>query len=287
MAQPSPPDTPQEIIDEIIDLCRRDKKTLIACSLTSRAWAYRTRKHLFSSVTLTDKSLPVWREMVAVPTPSTGSNPQSLLDSRSPPSLSSHVTSLKIVSTYSGTAPSNLGAEIFRAVPHLSAFTHVKSLTLAAVSFLAFGDDALRACLGSLSETVRELTLSFCYLDEGSSLAFRRLFNRLDLLELDGNVWVQNPTRILQKDIPTLRGSFKASEFTDSNGGFSMLDSIATAGVEYHTITLGYNEPSAIHKFNALFAKCKDHLKTLILTAPESGQHGQSKTKRGTSPVST
>ena len=51
-------DAPQELIDGIIDHCSGDKKTLIACSLTCRAWVYRTRRHLFSKLTLTFQFLP-------------------------------------------------------------------------------------------------------------------------------------------------------------------------------------------------------------------------------------
>ena len=51
---------PQEIVDEVIDLCRWDKKTLKAYSSISRAWIRRTRKYLFSTLTLTDKTLPLW-----------------------------------------------------------------------------------------------------------------------------------------------------------------------------------------------------------------------------------
>jgi hypothetical protein len=59
-------DAPQELIDEIIDRCSRNKRTLIACSLISRVWVYRTRKHLFSTLTLTDKTLPICTQTPSV-----------------------------------------------------------------------------------------------------------------------------------------------------------------------------------------------------------------------------
>jgi hypothetical protein len=277
MAQPGPLEIPQEIIDEIIDHSSRDKKTLTVCSLTSRTWVYRTRKHLFRKLTLTDKSL---RGVVAtVPAPNgTGWKPESPSPDLDPPTiskpytsswLSSYVTSLKIVPTYSN---SKFGApELFQAKSYLSSFTHVRSLDLGAISFVAIGDTSLGGCLGSLGKTVHELRLSFCHLDEGALFAFLRLFARLESLELYGNVWVHNRNQISQRDPPTLRGSLTASEFTEANGGSHMLDSLMTARVEYETITLGYNPRSMIPKFNTLFTKCQDHLKTMIFTTPESG----------------
>ena len=270
---------PQELIEEIIDYHSGDKKTLIACSLTSRAWVPRTRKHLFSKLTLTDETLPVWCGIVVTPTAKTGPRLRPPPNSDPPLSssyashwLSSYVTSLKLVPKYSPTTPNNLGAkELLRTKSHLSAFTQLKSLTLTAISFADFDDASLEACFGSLAETVHELKLGACSLDKERLSAFLRLFTRLESLEVDGNVWAGSrstaDTKALQRDLPTLRGSFKASDLTDRNDG--LLDSLVIAKVEYHTITLGYNHPATFPKFNALFAKCKNHLKTLSLTALE------------------
>lgn len=279
MAQPNPPDTPQEIIDEIIDHCSGDRSTLVACSLTSRAWVYRTRKHLFSELTLTSETLPKWCAVVTTPTSSVGLKERSFLDPAFPASssytsswLSSYVTTLKIVSTHFTNPSKKLGSqELFQAQAHLFAFNRVKSLTLAAISFIVFDDASLEACLGALAATVRQLKLSFCYLDHEAFLAFLRLFAHLDLLELQDNVWIHNQPEMSQKDPPTLRGSLTLSGFAGTNGGLCMLDCLATARMEYNTITLSDNRRSVVHKFNILFTECKDHFETLILTAPESG----------------
>ena len=263
-------DAPQELIDEIIDHCSGDKKTLIACSLTCRAWVYRTRRHLFSKLTLTEKTLPVWCGVVVTPT--TGSRLQLPFNSCHPPSLSStlssHITSLQLVPTYSQTVPNNLGVnELLQAKPHLSAFTQLKSLTLTAISFSSFDDASLEACFGSLAETVHELKLSMCFLGEHRLTPLLRLFNRLEALVVDGNVWYRTPTRMADGDLPIFRGSFAASGFTGENDG--LLDYLTAARLEYHTITLGYNPRLTLKKSNALLAKCKNHLKKLSLLATE------------------
>lgn len=272
MAQPSLPETPQEIIDEIIDLCSGEKATLIAYSLTSKSWGSRTRKYLFSKLTLTDKTLPVWCKTVAIPIPSTDATPQLLADPHPPVSsaLSSYVTSLKITTAYSYPETGLMGEpELLQAKLHLSAFTNVKSLILGPISFITFKYASLETCLGSLAATVRELKLSFCFLDEDSIFAILRVFSHLESLELDGNLWVHNPPLTSQNGPPTLRGSFTASGFLKESQG--LLDLLATARVEYHTFTIGNNHRSTLSNFNTLLEKCGDHLKTLILTAPELG----------------
>jgi len=273
------PDIPQELIDEIMDHCSGVKRTLIACSLTSRTWVHRTRKHLFSKLTLTDKTLPIWCGIVVTPTPTTGRSP--LPDSHPPsgsssyPShrLSSCVTSLHLAPEYTPALQVNLSIdELLPAKSHLSAFTHLKCLALTAVSFLDFDDASLDACFGSLAETVQELKLCACLMDRKVLLPFMRLFTHLQSLEVSGDTWFPSVpdgnTETPKDDLPTFRGSFTASGFSDRNYG--LLESLAIARTEYHAITLGLNLPLVLPQFDVLLRRCKDHLKILSLTAPEA-----------------
>jgi hypothetical protein len=262
---------PQELIDEIIDYCSGDKRTLIACSLTSKAWVYRTRKHLFSTLALTDATLPTWRDFVTALPTVTGTRPQSIPNrSLSYPShrLPSYVTSLQLAPKDFPASRRNLPTEVLVwSKLHLTAFTHLKSLTLVAVSFFTFEDATLEACFGSLARTVRELKLRSCLLDKKRFFALVRLFVHLESFHASKNEWRHRPTKGLELERPTLRGSFTASDFTDDRDGLFQI--LTTAETEYHTITLGWNHPLTIAKFNTLFAKCKDHLKMLSLMAPE------------------
>ena len=274
MERPGPSDAPQELIDEIIDYCSGNKNTLIACSLTCRAWVHRTRKHLFSKLTLTDKTLPVWCGTVVTPNPD-GSNPQPLPNAYPPPAssyasswLSSYTTSLHLVPKYDPVKQNGIGArELLLAKTHLSAFTNLESLTLTAISFAAFDNDSLKACFGSLSETVRSLKLAACHVYEKNFSSFLRMFARLESFEVEGNAWYRarsgpNANPIGTNPI-TLRGSFALSAL--ENGSYGMLDFLMTQKMEYHTITLGQSPLSAYPQLNALFAKCRD-LRTLSLT---------------------
>ena len=266
MKPPSPPGIPQEIVDEVIDLCRRDKKTLLACSSISRAWVYRTRKYLFSTLTLTDKTLPLWCAVVVTPTLTTPSGEQTPSSPYASSRLSSHVTSLKLAPAH----PSIIFEQLLlRAGTHFSAFVNLKTLTLSAISFVAFQHASLRACFGHFAETVQELKLSMCFLDE-KILTFLKLFTHLEALELDRNAWT--PTGLLTTDIPhtvpVLRGSFKVSNLANTNIG--LLDLFSAPRIEYHTITLGFNPSSTFGRLNILFKECRNHLETLVLTAADS-----------------
>ena len=264
MAKSSLREIPQEMIDEIIDLCSADKKTLITCSLVSRAWVYRTRKHLFSTLELTDKTLITWSRVILAPLPRT-TRPHT--SSPYPSSwLPSCVTTLKLFPTYSP-ASNNFEAALLRANAHLSAFTNLKTLTLSAVWLQSFREASLGACFGSLAKTVRELKLSMCSLGE-KFFAFLKLFTHLESLELDENIWIRGdsakPPRGLPEDLPTLRGSFAISNSTDKDDG--LVDFLITARVEYDTITIGHSPTSAFPTLNALFKKCKNHLRVLAFT---------------------
>ena len=277
MAPPGSPEIPQEIIDEVIDLCSREKKTLKACSLISRAWVYRTRKHLFSKLTLTDKTLPAWCSVVVTPTSGTPSaehaHPHATCPSPSytPSLLSSHVTSLHLAFTYPQTPSNPFEEALLRADTHFTAFINLNSLTLSAISFIALQSATIRACFGPFAKSVRELKLSVCSLD-GKFSAFLKMFTHLEALELNGNTWTSRKlpewTDVLPNGLPTLPGSFKASNIT--HAGIGLLDAISTVRAECHTITIGHSPSPTYRQFNALFAKCKDHLEILVLTAADS-----------------
>ena len=263
-------DAPQELIDDIIDQCAEDKRTLIACSLTSRAWVGRTRKHLVSQLTLNDKTLPVWCGTDVTPTtssyPPVSSSPLSYR-------LSPYFISLHLLPKHYLTSPDVFSIKkLLLAKFHLSAFINLKSLALTCVPPLEFDDTSLKACFGFLAETVSKLRLSACQLDEKRLFAILRLFTRLESLEFMRITWDHSGTTF-EKDPPTSRGSFIMSQCfgEGSSGNQGLLVSLATTKAEYHTISLGWNPPSTAPGFNALFARCKDHLKTLSLTAPEWG----------------
>lgn len=203
------------------------------------------------------------------------SKPQSLSASHPPPPhascwLSHHVTSLRLVPEYSPILQNNwlCARGLLLAKSHLSTFTNLEFLTLTTISLIDFDAASIEA-FASLAGTVLRLKLWMCSFDERMFFAFVRLFTRLESLELRGNVWLgDNPAgkaEALERVSPALRGSLTASEFVD--GG--LLRSLAAAKIEYHTIILGWNFPSAAPHFNALFVKCGTHLKTLYLTPPE------------------
>ena len=254
----------------------------MTCSLISRAWVYRTRKYLFSTLTFTNENLPTWHSVVATPKPNKGSRKRRLPAASCPPSpshapLSSYVTSLNLSSTPSRAMSGDFESALIQASTHFSAFVNLNSLTLSGISFTVFWGTPLKACFGPLGETVRKLRLSECSLD-WKVLAFLKLFTHLEELELNRNTWTDSRfsklTGVLQKgQDPVLRGSFTALNFTNARIG--LLGCLSTTRVEYHTITLGSNRSSTFSPLDPLFAKCKDHLMTLIFQTPYSHNDGQ------------
>ena len=71
---------PQEMIDLIIDNLRGEPKTLKSCSIVSKSWAYRTRKHLFNHVVFRPSGPPIgqWKETFPDPTISPAHNTRTL-----------------------------------------------------------------------------------------------------------------------------------------------------------------------------------------------------------------
>ena len=59
----SNPGLPPETVDHIVDILHNNPKTLRNCSLTTKSWVPRARKHLFASVRLTSpKVLESWKK---------------------------------------------------------------------------------------------------------------------------------------------------------------------------------------------------------------------------------
>ena len=107
--------------------------------------------------------------------------------------LSSYVAPLQLISRYPPKSSNGLGAkDLLLAKSHLSTFTRLKSLTLAAVSFVNFDDELLEVCFGFLAKMVQELKLRMCLLDEERFCAFSRSFTRLESFAINGNVWLSS-----------------------------------------------------------------------------------------------
>lgn len=76
----SNPRLPPELLDHVIDLLHDTKHTLKECSLVSRSWIPRTRKHLFASIKIkTEAELNSWREMFPDPSTSLARHAETLI----------------------------------------------------------------------------------------------------------------------------------------------------------------------------------------------------------------
>lgn len=144
---------PQELIDSVIDEFRNDAGSLRICSLVSKSWVYRSRKHLFATVHLPTCLLRKWLERIPT-NPITLSNPHSQVRSLSlQPAVP--CTPFCIPKAFVG---------------HLSSFTEVSKLAIASSLWgewtNAFSDPALVSeYFGGLGRSLRKLELTRVYLN--------------------------------------------------------------------------------------------------------------------------
>lgn len=144
---------PQELVDSIIDELKNDVASLHACSLVSKPWVHRSRKHLFGSVHLPICLLRKWLERIPA-------GPVSPLGPHH------HVRSLSLQPT-AVYAPFCV-PETF--VDHLSSFTQVSNLVithgLREEWTDAFSDSLLvTRYFGGFGQALRSLELTRVYLD--------------------------------------------------------------------------------------------------------------------------
>lgn len=159
---------PQELVDTVIDEFRNDVASLRACSLVSKPWVYRSRKHLFATVHLPTCLLRRWLERV----PATPASP-----------LDVHHSIRSLFLQPASPSAAFCIPETF--ADHLSSFTQLSGLAFA--SSLreewtdAFSDSALVAkYFGSLGRSLRKLELTRVHLDMVALQALLDVFPRLE-----------------------------------------------------------------------------------------------------------
>ena len=192
----SPPATstllPQELVDTVIDELKEDVGSLRACSLVSKPWVYRSRKHLFATVNLPTFLLRRWH--VRVP-----ANSEEPLDPHQ------HVRSLSL---YPATPSAAFGIpETF--IDHLSSFHQVSTLTITSSLWEewtdAFSDGPLVArYFGGFGRALRKLELARVYLNMVALKALLGVFPQLDEILIFSPIMVNDEARSVEA-FPHLR----------------------------------------------------------------------------------
>jgi hypothetical protein len=155
---------PQELVDAVIDELKCDVGSLRTCSLVSKPWVYRSRKHLFATVNLPTFLVSRWQTSISA-------------DPVAPLGPHCHVRSLSL---HPAMASAAFGIpETF--VGHLSSFTEVSRLAI--VSSLweewidAFSDNALvTKYFGGFGKALRSLELTRVYLNSAVLKALLDVF---------------------------------------------------------------------------------------------------------------
>jgi hypothetical protein len=191
---------PQELVDSIIDELQNDVASLRTCSLVSKPWAHRSRKHLFESVHLPTCLLRKW--LVRIP-----AGPVSPLDPRH------HVRSLLLQPT-TVSAPFCV-PETF--VGHLSSFTQISKLVVTSSLWEewidAFSDSLLVAkYFGGFGQALRTLELTRVYLNMVALEALLDVFVHLERLLIFSPIMLGEEMKSLgaSPNVQDRRGSVKA-----------------------------------------------------------------------------
>lgn len=161
---------PQELVDSIIDELKHDVASLRVCSLVSKPWVHRSRKHLFESVHLPTCLLRKWLERIPA-------RPGSPLGPHH------HVRSLFLqpTVTYSPFCVPERFAD------HLASLTQVSNLIITNSLWEewtdAFSDNLLvTKYFGGFGHALRNLELTMVYLNMAALKAMLDVFTRLEQL---------------------------------------------------------------------------------------------------------
>ena len=185
------PDLPQELIDKIIDEIAQQGtiiRTLRACSLVQKRWVGRSRRHLFSSISL--YRLDDFQNWIKIIPPS-------------PNSLHHHVRNLSYRQ-----GPAMLGPkQLLDIYPnHFTSFTKLETLQIFNLSLRLFTPTSMRKAFGPVGGSVRTLLVKDVVLTLNSLLAFLIHFPRLQALELGDNLNILPGNKKLAPYLPNLTG---------------------------------------------------------------------------------
>jgi hypothetical protein len=176
---------PPEILDIIVDLLQNEPKTLKACCLVSKAWIYRSRRHLFNRVSFRSRSRHVrhWNETFPDPSNSPAHHTQTLFIS-----LTSLITT--------------------EDVDALLAFSHVSRLNIDTTQW--WNQPISFVPLHGFPPTIRSLHLSFSSPQSSEIFGFVCSLPLLEDLTLEGRYrWNQDAVRNAPSTSPRLTGSLE------------------------------------------------------------------------------
>jgi len=267
-------DQPQEVLDAFIDELANDIASLKACSLVSRRWFWRSRKHLFKRVRFSSmrgsKSLRNWS---AVMNPSGTKLVQTrfLITHRVHlDSPASFTTSLRISQREEAwMSPLTLA----RYFVHFRLFDRVESLTLSHFSCRTFGQNSLRVLLHNLTLSVRKLCLHHPTACPDSLLGFISIFTNLQETMIRAPRWIF--TKYLGAHTTTfhaLKGELRLSELDRGSGPFLSL--IGSQETRYEKVTLKNCRFREFHPLQQLVSGVAATLRRLDVVAEGDRKFG-------------
>lgn len=184
---------PQELVDIIIDELKYDVVSLRACSLVSKPWAHRSRKHIFESVYLPTCLLRKWLKHIPA-SPASPLGPHHHLRS----------LSLQPTSTFEPFCVPESFAD------HLSSFTQLSNLVITSIPWGEWADAFTDSLLvtkyfGGFGQALRNLELTRVYLNMVALKGLLDVFTRLERLLIFSPIMLDGEAERLREDFSSFR----------------------------------------------------------------------------------
>lgn len=240
-----PPYLPPEIIDLIVDNLNDEPHTLGVCSLVSKDWTYRTRRHLFSRVTFgRSRYVSRWREAF-----------------RDPLNSPAHHTRILSIGLTSFITDADMDTLLtFCGVTHLNVDTtcHYHQ-TLSLVPLHGF------------SPSIRSLNLTLTTLTSSEIFDLVCSLPLLEDLSLAGRPRKWDETWKVPSTSPRLCGSLKLHRAGGIQSIISRLLDLPT-GIHFKKVSVEWIFPGDVGSTMDLVSRCSDTLESLEITGNLTGQ---------------
>ena len=194
---------PQELIEGIIDYLSDDCQTLETCSLVATTWLARSRRHLFSRISLNPTTVKKWCSAIRA-------GPDGI------PRL------VRTLTLHQAQGHRWLGTEFLDTISdHFSSFQYIENLTITWLNLGDFDPGSFTRHFGHYGSSVRSLHLSYLSGDYSAFMAFLQLFPYLeDLLIHTPELYDDNPTPRISRTAPPIHGFLNLLSFDFSSSPF-------------------------------------------------------------------
>lgn len=235
---------PQELIEGIIDCLSDDCQMLETCSLVAARWLARSRHHLFSRISLNDRTVKRWCSTF-----------------HAGPDGDSHL--VRTLTLHQARGHRWLGTEFLDTISdHFSSFRCVENLTITWLDLGDFDPGSFNRHFGHCGTSVRSLHLSYLSADYSTFMGFLQLFPYLeDLLVHTPELNDDDPTPQISRTAPPIHGFLNLLSFDSSSSPF--VSHLAGLDLRFSSISIFNCDFSSSFPLNNLLEASSSTLRSL------------------------